>query len=104
MPRPIRELLSDEGYAAVGAENGATNGTFHPTTEAPVGFRQVVTMLREAGHAIEDVTWGAFRAQLERQRDEIRDLRGEVHELAQTVHDLTTRLAIVADRHEREHP
>jgi thioester reductase-like protein len=62
---PVRYVA--ERIVAVAAENGATNGTFHPTTEAPVGFRQVVTMLREAGHAIEDVTWGAFRARAAQQ-------------------------------------
>lgn len=49
------------------------------------------------------ITWGAFRAQLERQREELGDLRHEVKELRTTVQDLTTRLAVVADRHEREH-
>lgn len=49
------------------------------------------------------VSWGVFRTQLERQREELGDLRREVRELRETVHDLTTRLAVVADRHAREH-
>lgn len=74
--------------------------TLQPITFALLGFLLAAVSSLVAG----GIAWGAFRAQLERQRDEIRDLRGEVHELAKTVHDLTTRLAIVADRHDREHP
>ena len=74
--------------------------TLQPITFALLGFLLAAVSALIAG----GIAWGAFRAQLERQRDEIRDLRGEVHELAQTVHDLMTRLAVVADRHEREHP
>lgn len=73
--------------------------TLAPITFALLGFLLAAVSALVAG----GIAWGAFRAQLERQRDEIRDLRGEVRELAQTVHDLTTRLAIVADRHDREH-
>ena len=74
--------------------------TLAPITFALLGFLLAAVSSLVAG----GIAWGAFRAQLERQRDEIHELRGEVHALAQTVHDLTTRLAIVADRHEREHP
>jgi len=49
------------------------------------------------------VSWGVFRTQLERQREELGDLRREVRELRTTVQDLTTKLAVVADRHDREH-
>jgi hypothetical protein len=49
------------------------------------------------------VSWGVFRTQLERQREELGDLRREVRELRTTVQDLTTKLAVVADRHGREH-
>ena len=47
---------------------------------------------------------GAFRAQLERQRDEIHDLRGEVRTSSPRPSTTSPRPAIVADRHEREHP
>lgn len=74
--------------------------TLAPITLTLLGFLLAAVSALVAG----GIAWGAFRAQLERQRDEINDLRTEVHALAQTVHDLATRLAIVADRHEREHP
>lgn len=48
------------------------------------------------------ISWGVFRTQLERQREELGDLRREVKDLRDTVHDLTTRLAVVSDRHSRE--
>ena len=72
--------------------------TLQPITFALLGFLLAAVSALIAG----GIAWGAFRAQLERQRDEIHELRTEVHELARTVHDLTTRLALVADRHERE--
>lgn len=73
--------------------------TIAPITLALLSFLLAAVSSLVAG----GIAWGAFRAQLERQRDEIRELRTEVRDLAVTVHDLTTRLAIVADRHEREH-
>lgn len=74
--------------------------TLSPVTFALLGFLLAAVSSLVAG----GIAWGAFRAQLERQRDEIHELRTEVRALSQTVHDLMTRLAVVADRHEREHP
>lgn len=74
--------------------------TLQPITFALLGFLLAAVSALIAG----GIAWGAFRAQLERQRDEIHELRTEVRALSQTVHDLMTRLAVVADRHEREHP
>jgi len=48
------------------------------------------------------VTWGTFREQLRIQGDEIKDLKVEIHKLTETVHELTLKLALVADRHERD--
>ena len=73
--------------------------TLAPITFALLGFLLAAVSSIIAG----GIAWGAFRAQLERQRDEIHELRTEVRALSQTVHDLMTRLAVVADRHEREH-
>jgi hypothetical protein len=74
--------------------------TLAPVTFALLGFLLAAISALVAG----GIAWGAFRAQLERQRDEIHDLRDEVRALARTVNDLTLRLAVVADRHDREHP
>lgn len=74
--------------------------TLQPITFALLGFLLAAVSALVAG----GIAWGAFRAQLERQRDEIHELRTEVRALSQTVHDLMTRLAVVTDRHEREHP
>lgn len=74
--------------------------TLQPITFALLGFLLAAVSALIAG----GIAWGAFRAQLERQRDEIHELRTEVRALSQTVHDLMTRLAVVADRNEREHP
>ena len=49
-----------------------------PITFALLGFLLAAVSSLVAG----GIAWGAFRAQLERQRDEIRDLRGEVRALA----------------------
>lgn len=73
--------------------------TLQPITFALLGFLLAAVSALIAG----GIAWGAFRAQLERQRDEIHELRTEVRALSQTVHDLMTRLAVVADRHDREH-
>lgn len=62
---PVRYVA--DRIVAVAAERGAVNGTFHPTTESPVGFRQVVAMLRAAGHTIEEVSWETFRARAAQQ-------------------------------------
>ena len=73
--------------------------TLAPITFALLGFLLAAVSSLVAG----GIAWGAFRAQLERQRDEIHELRTEVRALSRTVHDLMTRCAVVADRHEREH-
>ena len=72
--------------------------TLAPVTFALLGFLLAAVSSLVAG----GIAWGAFRAQLERQRDEMHELRTEVRALSQTVHDLMTRLAVVADRHARE--
>lgn len=48
------------------------------------------------------ITWGTFREQLRAQGSEIKDLKVEIHKLTATVHELTLKLALVADRHERD--
>ena len=72
--------------------------TLSPVVLTLLGFVLALASAILAG----GVAWGVFRAQLERQREELGDLRREVRELRETVHDLTTRLAVVADRHARE--
>lgn len=69
-----------------------------PVLLALLGFLlAVLTALVTGG-----VAWGAFRAQLERHREEIHELRDEVRGLRTVVADLTTKLAVMADRHSRE--
>lgn len=111
-PRPISERLRDRCYRCDGTRRIETRTSFPATKYAPAGVLIDSTpcprcaaqpTLEPAGLLAGGVSWGVFRTQLERQREELGDLRREVRELRTTVQDLTTKLAVVADRHDREH-
>lgn len=71
-----------------------------PVVIALLGFLVAATSALLAG----GVAWGVFRATLERQREEINHLSGEVKALSMTVHDLATKVAVLTDRNSRTTP
>jgi len=71
-----------------------------PVVIALLGFLVAATSALLAG----GVAWGVFRATLDRQREEISHLTGEVKALSITVNDLSRQVAVLTDRHARSTP
>lgn len=69
-----------------------------PVVIALLGFLVAACSALLAG----GIAWGVFRAQLEHQQKKIDLLSDEVKALNTTVQVLTTKVAVISDRHERE--
>lgn len=71
-----------------------------PVVIALLGFLVAAVSALLAG----GIAWGVFRATLDRQREEITQLAGEVKALTGTVNDLSKQVAVLTDRHSRSTP